>query len=168
MVWKKVFILAVFLCVSLWTAKRLLSYVVFVNDESTEPFKWFLKTEKHAEVGDYVLVKGKESDSHTRGKLLTKKILCAYPYSLKKKGLSYYCCSEKTCRFLHKALKKTPRGTVLVPFNPCKGNSYTSECVVKIPEGYYYVGTSSPIGYDSRYLGYFEKKEIKAVLIPLF
>jgi len=167
-VWKRAFILIVFLCGSLWLAQVVSSNVVFTGDESTKPFKWFLKTKKDAEVNDYVLVEGKESDSHTRGKLLTKKILCAYPYSLKKEGMSYYCCINNTCRFLHTALKRSLKGTKLIPFNPCGGDPYTSECVVKIPEGHYYLGTLSPVGYDSRYLGYFEKKEIKAVLFPLF
>jgi len=146
--------------------QSLFSKVVITLDKST-PFTFYLKNkERKLEELSFVLVRGKKN-TFAEGKLLTKQVLCAYPKTLKKEGMDFYCCSG-VCRHLHTAMKKTPKGTKLIPFNPCGGNPYTSKCEVKIPEGKYYLGTNVPDGYDSRYMGFFDKKDVLAVLTPIF
>lgn len=145
--------------------QSLFSRLVITLDKST-PFTFYWKSEKELENDVYVLVRGKRG-TFAEGKVLTKRVLCAYPQTLKKEGMDFYCCSA-VCRHLHTAMKKTPKGTKLVPFNPCGGDPYTSKCEVKIPEGKYYLGTNVPDGYDSRYMGFFDKKNVLAVLTPLF
>ena len=146
--------------------QSLFSKVVITLDKST-PFTFYLKNkERKLEEVSFVLVRGKKN-TFAEGKLLTKQVLCAYPKTLKKEGMSFYCC-DGVCRYLHTAMKKTPKGTKLIPFNPCEGDPYTSKCEVKIPEGKYYLGTNVPDGYDSRYMGFFDEKDVLAVLTPLF
>lgn len=168
-----------------WFIGKVLSKIVLTMDHSTSYYV-FLKesSKKEPEKGDYVIVKGKLG-TFSEGKLLTKKVLCTDAEYLKKSGMFYYCCKDvegKNCEFLHVAVDKTPKGTKLKLFNPCEwanetvtngtvrwaNNDTYSKCLVKIPEGYVYLGTKVPDGYDSRYMGLWDKKEIMCVVKPIF
>jgi len=164
----------------LWFVGKVFSKVVITMDHST-PYHLYLKekTDRYPEKGDYVVVKGRPK-TFSEGKLLTKQILCTDTEYLKKSGMFYYCCKDaegKNCELLHVAMDKTPKGTKLKLFNPCEWTNGTAEwanndtyskCLVKIPEGQVYLGTKIPDGYDSRYMGFWDKKEIMWVVRPIF
>ena len=156
-------IVLVFVIISL--INFVLARLVWVRGESVKYFLFLREERKELKKGDYVLVKGKPG-TYAEGKILTKKVMCLYPYRLKKEGLSFYCCSVLECEYLHTAQRKSLKGKDLYIFHPCRNGE--ESCIVEIPEGKYYLGTDVPIGYDSRYMGFFDRAEIISVLFPLF
>jgi len=183
---KKVLILTVFLAgliFYLWLIEKAFSRLVLTLDSST-PYHVYLKESivREPVKGDYVVVRGKKG-TFAEGKLLTKQVLCTDKEYLKKSGMFYYCCEDERgekCELMHVAVDKTPKGTRLKLFNPCSlangpfgelkwaNDDIRSKCIVKIPDGHFYLGTKVPTGYDSRYQGYWKKDEILWVVRPVF
>lgn len=155
---------------AVFSVDYLFSQLVWTRGESVKYVFFWKEKRSDVKMNDFVLVEGKKG-SFSGGKKLTKKVMCMYPYRLKKEGLNFFCCDEKKCWYLHTAVKTNIRGVVLNVFDPCvedKRNQYESSCVIEIPKDKYYLGTEVPDGYDSRYLGLFDRSEIISVLEPIF
>jgi len=167
----------------LWFMGKVFSRLVLTLDSST-PYHLYLKEEVKREPvkGDYVVVRGK-TGTFAEGKLVTKRGLCTDKEYLKKSGMFYYCCKDaegKRCSLMHVAMDRTPKGKRLKLFNPCSSmevvngtsewtnDDVYSKCIVKIPEGFVYLGTSVPTGYDSRYVGFWKKDEVLWIVKPVF
>jgi hypothetical protein len=186
----------VLFAVSLLIFSFINSHLVFVGMKSVRPYVLFWKTDSRDFTnGDFVVVRGKNTDRFTKGLLLTKKIGCkegdvlvSIIYS--NNTGSFYCCRNKNnissdpdlseCLFLGYTKPFSEKYKVkLFPYNPCLNDvtrnfsranyiNATLKCLTIIPRDMYFLYTDMRDSYDSKYLGFFKKDEILYKLKPVF
>jgi len=150
----------------------LLSYIfdrVVVTWGESVPYRVFLKSSALPSKGDYVALETPKNDKFAQGKIITKRVVCVGGEVLKINQLHYYCCKSKTddlheCAYLGKAKLYSKTGEPVTPFNPC---GVSSTCVVRIPNGKYFVANEHVDSYDSRYFGFVGQNSTYKILYTM-
>jgi len=161
------FITSVFILLSCIAEKIVISW------GGSVPYRVFLKSDSLPKKGDYVVLATSGDDKFARGKVIIKRVMCTEGEVLKIGQLNYYCCKSETdelykCTYLGKAKLHSITGEPVIPFNPC---GTTPVCVVRIPEGKYFVVNDHIDSYDSRYFGFVSQHGSYKILYtakPLF
>lgn len=105
--------------------------------------------------GDYVVFKLKETDRHAPGKQLIKQVTCDQGERLTVKDKEYWCNGNE---HLGKAKDLSLKGERLDNF------AYNGI----IPKGFCFVSGYHKDSYDSRYWGFLNKNDIRALAYPVF
>ncbi len=163
-----IFFIVLSLCVMNFLCKKL----VFSVGRSV-PYHLFIKVDGEPSLYDFVLVKSSESDKIAKGNLLTKRVMCTEGMYLKVSGLDYYCCNSEeadwnNCIYIGRAKLRSRKGEKVTPFKPCTNLSENAICVISVPKDSYFLATSHPDSYDSRYIGFINKKDVLSKLSPIW